>query len=349
MNDAAFDLLKSELDTASGNALWIADENALRPAQLTAANQTVAVISNRFDLCQRLKSNGWNCSFSDFDLSVYPDQSVDRIYYRISKEKPVVHHIINEALRCLKVDGEFYITGLKNEGIKTYLTKAKGLFDGQIELSKSDKNTWMGLLKRPTAAGSEPLDDQDYGQLREVASDERFSYISKPGVYGWNKIDKGSEYLISELDQFIAEMTKPPERILDLGCGYGYLSLNCQQLNAEITATDNNAAAIAICKENFSRNKINGKVIAADCAADIEQKFPMIICNPPFHQGFSIDGDLTEHFLQATRRKLEPTGVACFVVNLHIPLERKAKKLFATVRTVADNGSFRLVMLARPK
>jgi len=349
MTDTAFDLLKPELDAASGNALWIADENALRPAQLTAANQKVAVISNRFDLCQRLKTNGWNCSFSDFNLSVYPDQSVDRIYYRISKEKPVVHHIINEAFRCLKVGGELYITGLKNEGIKTYLTKAKALFDGQIELSKSDKNTWMGIIKRPTEAGCELLEDQDYFQLREVAADEQFSYISKPGVYGWNKIDKGSEYLISELDQFIDELAQPPEQILDLGCGYGYLSLNCQRLNAEITATDNNAAAIAICNENFKRNNVRGKVIAADCAADIDHKFPMIVCNPPFHQGFSIEGDLTDRFLQAARRKLEPTGVACFVVNLHIPLERKAKNLFATVKTIADNGSFRLVMLARPK
>lgn len=349
MTDAAFTLLKPELDSATGAALWIADENALRPAQLTAPNPHIQVISNRYDLFQKLRDNGWQCEFSDFDLSGFSDHSLDRICYRVSKEKPVVHHIINEAFRCLKEGGKLAISGLKNEGIKTYLDKAKKLFAGQIELVKSDKNTWMGILQRPAEAASPLLDDQDYDIIREVASDQQFSYCSKPGVFGWNKIDKGSEYLISELTQFTDQLSQAPARILDLGCGYGYLSLNCQHLDAEITATDNNAAAISICREHFKRYNIKGSVIAADCAAGIEEKFPMIICNPPFHQGFSVEGDLTDRFLKATRQRLASDGVACFVVNLHIPLERKAQSLFSTVKTVDGNGSFKLVLLAKPK
>lgn len=347
MTDTAFSLLKPELDSASGAALWIADENLLN--QTSRVNSKVTVISNRFDLCQQLESAGWHSQFSDFDFTVYADHSVDKILYRVSKEKPVVHHVINQAIRILKPGGKLCISGLKNEGIKTYLDKAKKLFAGQIEQSKSDKNTWMGILQSPGAPDTELLEDHDYATLREVATDENFSYISKPGVYGWNKIDKGSAFLISELPRFIERLKQPPETALDLGCGYGYLSLNCAHIGCRITATDNNAGALKACEENFRLQGVGAEVVAADCADGITARFPLIVCNPPFHQGFGVEGDMTDRFLDAARKHLQADGIACFVVNLHIPLERKALKRFATIETIADNGSFKLVLLAQPK
>ncbi|MDO6563920.1 methyltransferase [Amphritea sp. 1_MG-2023] len=346
MTDTAFALLKPQLDNADGVALWIADENLLN--QASKVNPAITVISNRFDLCQQLESAGWQSQFSDFDFSPYADHSVDNIIYRVSKEKPVVHHIINQAIRVLKPGGTLALAGLKNEGIKTYLDKAKKLFAGQMEASKSDKNTWMGILQSPGSAATELLDDQDYCRLRDVASDDHLSYISKPGVYGWNKIDKGSALLISALPQFIASLASPPKSLLDLGCGYGYLALNGASLGCLVTATDNNAGALLACTENFRQQQIDGHIIAADCAEGIDQRFPLILCNPPFHQGFSIEGDMTDRFLKAAHRHLQPDGIACFVVNLHIPLERKAKKLFSTIEVIADNGSFKLIRLAQP-
>ncbi len=349
MSDSAFHLLQPAFEHAHGTTLWIADENALRPQHLTHPNAAITVISNRFDLYQQLGQNGWQVQFSDFDLSGYPDNSVDRIIYRISKEKPVVHHIINQALRVLREGGELYIAGQKNEGIKTYLDKAKQLFAGQLETSKADKNTWMGQLRCPAVATGEPLDDQDYTALREVASDPQRSYWSKPGVFGWNKIDKGSAFLIEQLPAFLEELAQPPARLLDLGCGYGYLALNCQLPNTQIVATDNNAAALQACAENFRRQQVNGEVIAADCAAGIEEQFSLILCNPPFHQGFSVESDMTDRFLETTQQRLLADGQAYFVVNLHIPLERKARGRFARIETLAANGSFKLVRLAQPK
>ncbi|MBN0989192.1 methyltransferase [Amphritea pacifica] len=347
MTDTAFSLLKPELDSAAGIALWIADENLLN--QTSRVNPAVTVISNRFDLCQQLNVAGWNSQFSDFDFSPYENHSVDKIIYRISKEKPVVHHVINQAIRILKPGGTLCISGLKNEGIKTYLDKARKLFAGQMEQSKSDKNTWMGVLTSPGAPDTELLEDQDYTRLREVAADENFSYISKPGVYGWNKIDKGSAFLVAELPRFIERLPSPPQTALDLGCGYGYLSLNCSPRDCRLTATDNNAGALQACRENFKQQGIDAEVVAADCAEGVAARFPLIVCNPPFHQGFGIEGDMTDRFLEAARKHLQTDGVACFVVNLHIPLERKAQKRFSTVETIADNGSFKLILLAQPK
>ncbi len=349
MKDFAFNLLRPELTQAAGTTLWVADENALRPELAITPRNNVTVISNRIDLTDLLTEHGWQCRFTDFNFSEYADGSIDTLIYRVSKEKPIVHHVINQAVRLLKPGGKLFIAGLKNEGIKTYLDKAKKRFVGNMQTEKSDKNTWMGILTRSEECDTESLDDQDYSLLRDVVSDDAYSYYSKPGVFGWNKIDKGSEFLVEQLALFTERLKQPATRILDLGCGYGYLAMNCASDDCFVTATDNNATALQACQENFAQHKINGEVIPANCADGIENRYPMIICNPPFHQGFSVTGDLTDLFLRAARRRLENDGVAAFVTNLHIPLERKASAHFDRVETLADNGSFKLILLAKPK
>lgn len=65
-----------------------------------------------------------------------------------------------------------------------------------------------------------------------------------------------------------------------------------------------------------------------------------------FHQGFSVDGDMAVKFLSATKRLLNRSGQALFVVNNFIPLEQKAKAYFRYIDVLANNGSFKLVALA---
>lgn len=343
MMDTAFNLLTAHLTQPQGKTLWLADENLLS-AQLPA-NEQVTVISNRIDLQTQLQKQQWRVFYSDYDFSIFTDNSLNTVVYRISKEKPVVHHIINQAHRCLKEDGKLILAGDKNEGIKTYFSKAKKLF-GSGDTRKADKDTWLAELSKTTSGPL--LDDKDYPRLREVCADEDYSYFSKPGVYGWDKIDKGSAYLIEHLDSFLMTLAEPPKNALDLGCGYGYLSLNMRHLDIPITATDNNAAAISACQRNFDRYPINGRVIATNCAQGITEKFDLILCNPPFHTGFSVDGDLTDRFLQAAHARLNERGIACFVTNLHIPIERKALQFFHQAECIATNNHFKLVRISHP-
>ena len=86
-----------------------------------------------------------------------------------------------------------------------------------------------------------------------------------------------------------------------------------------------------------------------DCGKHVEGEFPLVVCNPPFHSGFSVDNDLTDHFLASAADHLTKTGVAIFVTNLHIPLERKASHFFKRTETMISNGHFKLVRLSQPK
>ena len=152
--------------------------------------------------------------------------------------------------------------------------------------------------------------------------------------------------MIEHLAQALAGRPLPAS-CLDLGCGYGYLTIAAAKSFPikRWLLTDNNCAALAVAAENLTINGLAGEVIAADAGSGIKEPVDLLLCNPPFHQGFSIDGDLTDKFLASASRLLSPKGVALFVVNQFIPLERKAERLFREVKTLADNGSFKIIQL----
>lgn len=344
MADPTLALLQHELRTADVPTLWLADEN-IEAAQFSA-NPAVTVVGNRFDLIRTLAQQGWQAQFSDFDLSAYADGQFQHIVYRISKEKAVVHHLINAAARLLPPGARLILIGDKGEGIKTYARKAQEVLGGERTEQKQG-SIWRCELSRGQTTGT-PLDDQQYRQLRPIAELNGRTLASKPGLFGWNKIDRGSAFLIEELPAMLGHSLPLQGRVLDLGCGFGYLSLGTAGPATELVCTDNNAAALQVCAYNLQQAGLSAQVQASDAGDTLQGTFDLILCNPPFHAGFDTEHDLTDRFLAATQRLLATNGTACFVVNQHIPLERKARGRFAQIECHADNGHFKLVRLQRP-
>ena len=350
MRDPAIDALTDRLQQSlhdraqTDRLLWIADENALHSLAAVAAAGKIALISNRYDVAQRARELGYAAQFSDFVFAPLADNSVRTAFYRVSKEKPVVHHIINEAWRVLAPGAELVLTGLKQEGIRTYIDKAGRLF-GNAQASKVGKAYLGTLLKQDAAQAPEPLDEQDYTALRLIATPQ-LDFYSKPGVFGWDKVDQGSAFLVEQLPRILQGALRSPRSLLDLGCGYGYLSLMTRELALQRrVATDNNAAALLAMNKNAELHGLQVEVVADDCGGQLAPGFDLILCNPPFHQGFSVDAALTDKFLRQTRRLLSAGGVAVFVVNQFIPLERAAEKYFRRIETAARNQSFKLIRL----
>jgi len=164
------------------------------------------------------------------------------------------------------------------------------------------------------------LPDDNYLELRQLQMSDSESYWTKPGLFGWKKIDQGSEFLIESLGTLKPDLAN--SRVLDLGCGYGYLACRAAELGAqEIVATDNCAAAISACRKNLkSFNSENYLCIPSDCADEVQGKFDLILCNPPFHAGFSTTTELHRRFFSAIRNKLKAEGQALVVVNQFLRL-----------------------------
>lgn len=339
-------LLAQYCDNAPGTrVLWVAGEEAC-DAQPPAG---VMALTGRVDVAHALRQWGIDCTLSDFDFSPWPAASLDAVYYRISKEKALVHHVINQALLRLRPGGSLYLAGYKQDGFKTYLDKAASAASAEKSLRKGDGGVLLGQVRRgmdgvvPAA-----LPDQDYTRLREIELAADLVLFSKPGLFGWNKVDAGSQMLIEQLRQHQRSLwPRAPQRVLDLGCGYGYLSVMAARLwpSAEFIATDNNLAAVAACAANFEHAAIGGEVIAADCGDTLSGDFQAVLCNPPFHRGFDMLGHLGERFLQRSRQLLSRNGCALFVVNQFLPIERLAAPLFGDIRELARDRSFKVLAL----
>ena len=310
--------------TEPNHRLWVADEHPLSTNLLKKlAEQKIYLTSNRIDQVERAQKAGINAFFSDFDLQ-HPEHSLNHsqlwhsIYFRVAKEKSVVHHVINSAANNLAPKGNLWLAGHKKEGTKTYLSKAEDKFGCKAHVKRGKDQLFVGHLS--LFSQGEDLPEKNYSDLRQVEMSGS-SYWTKPGLFGWNKVDSGSEFLIEILETLNLDLIN--SRVLDLGCGYGYLACRAANLGAKnLVATDNCAAAIAACKKNLEEYALKEcEVIATSCADRVEGKFDLILCNPPFHSGFSTNSELHHNFLTAIRSKLKPDAQALVVVNQFLRLQ----------------------------
>jgi 16S rRNA (guanine1207-N2)-methyltransferase len=354
MSDKLHQLLIQQLNLVDGPTLWVIDEN-LSPAELQAIHPHphLVAITNRYDVQQSLRQADIQVTLNDFDFSIWPKNSFVKIIYRVSKERALVHHCINHAFSLLQTEGQLLLLGGKQDGIKTNAKSAATVFGSKAHSKKHGIHYLVTVQKSAAAASGADrnwLDSNDYSNLRLCHSDD-MEFLSKPGVFGWNKVDRGSALLVEQTRELFssAQQSEPPE-VLDLGCGYGYILLATGDLPfGSRTATDNNATAVTAAAANFARAELTVQVSLDDCGAQLKQSFDLILCNPPFHQGFASSRDLTEKFLQQIRRLLAKEGQALLVVNQFIPLEKIAAEWFGSVETLCSTESFKVVALKYAK
>lgn len=347
--DPAMSLLVNEIRSRTAAMLWCCDEqwDERWDGSAVASSPTpIRAISHRCDTADALSEQGLAVTVSDYDFDTL-DFGFDAVAYRISKEKALVHHLIKQSLQRLPVGGELLLSGFKNEGFKTYVDKARALVDAPKQISKGRGGAMLARIvkgREPSVSDLAALKDDDYAQCRKLTVDG-LSFFSKPGVYGWQKVDKGSALLMKAMAD-AAESA--PERVLDLGCGYGYLSICAHDLwpKANYLATDNNVAAVRACAANMSDRGIAGEVVLADCVKGIEQSFDRILCNPPFHRGFEHDASLTRAFVQAAAQRLVRGGSAWFVVNQFIGLPAVASDHFANLELKLEAEGYRVYRLS---
>lgn len=318
------------------NALLLIAES---PKLILPANFTGKIISNRFQTVQQLSAQNANCVFSDFVIN--KDDIEKDIIFRTFKEKAISLYIIETYLKQSSCNTSLTILGYKNEGISSLIKRIETFSGLSIEQEKHKQLVVVSIKKSRHLHNK--VQKHNYQSIIRV--DHDISYFSKPGVFGWNKIDKGSRLLIEHFKQ---QQHASHSSILDLGCGYGYLSIEAWKMGfSKIDATDNNAAAISACKYNFYHQRINGKVFASNCADTTEDYYDIILCNPPFHQGFDHTKSLTGQFVRQAYNRLKTGGCAYFVVNQFIAIEKAAENYFTSQQNLATNDGFKILKLEK--
>ena len=92
-----------------------------------------------------------------------------------------------------------------------------------------------------------------------------------------------TEELVEETIKFIKEHFSKKVDILDIGTGSGAIAISLKKaVNSNVTATDISKEALEVAKENASTNKVDIEFINTNIYEGIDNKFDVVISNPPY-------------------------------------------------------------------
>lgn len=215
--------------------------------------------------------------------------------------------------------------------------KALGLA-GQISLSKHKCRLVYGYKNAESATAQDWVQK---GRRREI---EGLGFLSQPGLFSWDRLDRGSALLLQHLPQDLSG------RGADFGCGYGVLSRAAlgQVAVQELICADADARALECCRLN-----VNEDPRAAFLWADLTKAQPalsrldFIVMNPPFHEGKFEAASIGQGFILTAAQALRDGGRLIMVANNHLPYEAVLEGLFTGVRKRHEGGGFKIIEAVR--
>ena len=137
------------------------------------------------------------------------------------------------------------------------------------------------------------------------------TFYSDNGVFSKDKLDYGSNLLLDTIFKYI---NKDNLRILDVGCGYGFLGISLSKIkNAQVTMCDVNKRALHLAEKNAEANGVKDlcQVIESNMYEHITDRYDLIITNPPIRAG----KEVVYGILDGARDRLEVDGELWMVIR----------------------------------
>jgi len=75
---------------------------------------------------------------------------------------------------------------------------------------------------------------------------------------------------------------KNGERVLEIGCGSGVVSIHCAKNGCIVTSGDINPKAVELTKKNAAENGVDITVVETDVYSNIEGRFDTVLFNLPY-------------------------------------------------------------------
>ena len=111
------------------------------------------------------------------------------------------------------------------------------------------------------------------------------TFVSDNGVFSKKMIDYGSRVLLETISIDSSKKT-----LLDVGCGYGTFGIALKSVYPflEIDMIDINDRALNLARENLKLNNVNANVYLSNTYEKVENKYDLIVTNPPIRAGKEI-------------------------------------------------------------
>lgn len=265
------------------------------------------------------------------------------------RQRDEARALMAQGLHHVAPGGRLVVAAPNDAGAKAVEADLRALCGPVSVLSKHKcRVAWTAPLDDPRAL---PLQAPWAGldAVRSVVSADvpGGSFLTRPGVFAWDRVDAASRLLAAHLPADLSG------RAADLGAGWGYLSMSLLARCPGIAALDvfeADARALDLARANLAGARVPVGFHWHDVAAGVDGAFDVIACNPPFHgleRGERLD--LGRAFIASAARALAPRGQLWMVANRHLPYEQALADAFARADTVAQQGGFKVVRAERSR
>lgn len=256
------------------------------------------------------------------------------------RQRDEARALMARALAATKTGGRIVAAAGNNEGARS--------IEGDLEriagpLESASKNKCRVFWTQPLQDSVDTALLEQWRTLdapRPIA-DGRF--VSRPGVFAWDRIDVASALLASHFPADLAG------RAADLGAGFGFLSerllVRCPRIDA-LDVYEAEHRALDLARTNLAAFESRAKIayLWHDVTQGLRRSYDVIVTNPPFHTGAAAERpDVGRRFIAAAADALNTGGRLWLVANRHLPYETVLTSSFGQVRTVALRHGFKVI------
>ena len=253
-------------------------------------------------------------------------QSYDLVLTHLPQQKDYARFILAQSLQSLEDNGTLVAMAANDAGGKTIEKWFKEL---GLQPTNLSKNKCRIVWAQKQDVNQDRLDKYlQAGQQQKIKVGEN-EFVTQAGIYGWNKIDRGSKLLLENISNNLNGVGA------DFGCGYGFLSqsvLNQYPNIEKLYSIDADYNALQCAKENL--NSYNDKVTYqwADITSPTFnlKNLDFIVMNPPFHQGKNTENSIGKNFITKAHQSLRNKGwiyMVCLLYTSPSPRDQRGSRM----------------------
>ena len=164
--------------------------------------------------------------------------------------------------------------------------------------------------------------------------------VGGANVFSTHGLDIGTRFLLQQLHRL-----PQVQRAADLACGLGVLGLAALRagIARNLMFADESAMAVAAssdnCRSLFGHHP-GASFYHGDGLRGVDTQFDLVLCNPPFHLGHTVDDFAGKRLISHAAQHIAPGGHLCLVANRHLPYGPQLRRRFASVEQLGANTKF---------
>jgi len=260
----------------------------------------------------------------------------DLVVITFPKSKAELNFTLAMIAHCINETTKIVLVGEKKGGIQSAekLTKDILAYCQKVDAARHCL-LFVGTFQTGKLSNTFNLHDW-FKQYKITVEGIELTIASLPGVFSQQKLDTGTELLLSNLPSNMSGKT------LDFGCGAGVIScfIGKKFSDTHLSLLDVSALALTSAQESLALNGLSGQVFASNSLSDVKEHYQHVVSNPPFHQGIKTHYQASEDFLMGINKKLNKRGNITIVANSFLRYQPIMQAHIGDTRVITKSKGF---------